>query len=55
MSKKDYFAIARIVKDISDENTRRMVTVRLATHFLADNDRFDHVRFFEACDVELPD
>ena len=55
MSKKDYIAFARIVKDIPDENTRRMVAVRMATHLLADNERFDHVRFFGACDVALPD
>jgi hypothetical protein len=65
MTKKDFVAIAAIVKKTRDDRSRRetvdmrmgagiatsVLAVRLADHFAKDNDRFDTGRFLKACGV----
>ena len=65
MTKKDYEAIAREVKDalaqwpdgtsVLDVGARvatRTLTYRLCDVFAADNPRFDRARFLRACGIE---
>jgi hypothetical protein len=59
MSKKDYKAIASVLQDVQDmanelgsptmTKTLDLVADKLCSVFLADNGRFDSVRFKAAC------
>lgn len=51
-SRKHFQQVADIVKNISDEKERHSVAHHHATIFKAQNPRFDHNRFMDACGVK---
>lgn len=59
MSRKDYVAIANVLRradtgDQTGENMIRTIAGGLASHFRADNVAFDTERFYEACGYSVP-
>lgn len=57
MTRKDYVATAKILADLKYTIDNNLIFEDLVDSFSemfeADNERFDHVRFFNACNKEL--
>jgi hypothetical protein len=53
MTRKDFEKIAFIVRGIRDRITRLEVASEFAGMLADDNPRFDRVRFFQACNVDV--
>lgn len=55
MTKKHFEAIAAAIRNTEMEaRIRNVLTYRLSKCFLADNPRFDSIRFRQACQPESP-
>ena len=53
-SRKEYQALAAVINDLqhpSSRRTARIVAVKMADWYAADNEAFDQQRFFDACDL----
>ncbi len=57
MTRKDYVATAKILSDLKYSINNNLIFEDLVDSFSemfeVDNERFDHVRFFNACNKEL--
>jgi hypothetical protein len=54
MTRKDYVAFAQIVKELNEfryDNVMVVAAMKMARLFAQDNDRFESVRFFDACGI----
>ena len=49
MSRKDFELIARVIKNIEDENIRKETALNFANELQSVNPRFDVSRFVKAC------
>ena len=56
MTRKDYQAIARVIstttRHVMPSNEWQYMVTRLGNLFAADNERFDHDRWYDACNTE---
>lgn len=54
MTKKDYEAVAQILKDAEPQTDLglRIVVFKMADMFKSENPRFSHERFYKACGLE---
>ena len=57
MTKKDYIKIAKILEKYSDKNTELIAKIvdDFANMLLADNEKFDRDRFYQACQIIAPE
>jgi hypothetical protein len=53
MTRKHFRACAQIVASIDNLELRREAACDFASMFIKENPRFDPMRFFKACDVEV--
>jgi hypothetical protein len=52
MTKKDFEAIAAVLRDVFPTEARESAAFRMADYLKTRNPRFDEGRFLIACDVE---
>ena len=50
MTKKNYIAIAKIVSEVKDADTRAQLALDLGLYFSKDNSRFRIQQFVNACE-----
>lgn len=51
MSQKDYVAIARVIAEVDDLQTRKYIAEGLAVFCKKDNPRFQRSKFLDACNA----